>query len=180
METEHEAPAKPKLTAFARDARRERIFQRLRHGWAYESIAAAERLSEKHVRKIVGKSLRRRQIDEATDHALLQLTRLAPAMQLAAEAVSEGDVRAIPQLLKVLDRYDRYLPAARASQVYDDDIREKLLKKINRMAEAAHEETFKDEQAARLREAWADSSLAEDEPDSCPTEFSSANFGLRD
>lgn len=169
---------RPRLTAFGRDSRRERIFERLRQGWSYETIAAFERVSEKHIRKIVGKTLRKREIDEQTDHALLQLTRLEPAMQLAAEAIANGDVKAIWPLLRVLDRYDRYQPAARASQEYDDGIRQKLLDRLNRLATAASEESARKAQAARLKEAWAESSLAEDDPASDPSDFFPADLGV--
>jgi hypothetical protein len=56
-------------------------------------------------------------------------------MQLAAEAVAAGDIRAITPYLKVLDRLDRYQTVAGAHQVYDDEARKKLMDKINRMAE---------------------------------------------
>jgi len=169
---------KPRLTAFGRNSRRERIFDRLRQGWSYETIGAAERLSEKHVRKIVGKCLRKREVDETTENALLQLIRLQPAMQLTAEAVANGDLKAVAPLLRVLDRYDRYQPAARASQVYDDEMRQKLLAKLNRMAAAAREESLRKRQVERLKEAWADSSLAEDEPASRPEDFFPRELGV--
>ena len=110
---------RPRLTAFGRAARTDRIFERLRQGWSYEAVASAERLSEKRVRKIVSDALGKRDIDGQADHALLQMTRLAPAMQVAAEAVAKGDVKAIPQLLRVLDRFDRYTPSVRAGRQFD-------------------------------------------------------------
>jgi len=164
MDMHDPTPTRPRLTVFGRQTRRERIFERLREGWAYETIAAVERLSERQVRRIVGKRLRKREIDEKTDHALLQLTRLAPAMQLAAEAVAKGDLKAVAPLLKILDCYDRYQLAARAAQVYDANMREKLLAKINRMAAALQEEEDRKSEAARLKEAWAESSPAGDGP----------------
>jgi len=51
---------RPRLTAFGRAARTDRIFERLRQGWSYEAIASAERLSEKRVRKIVSDALGKR------------------------------------------------------------------------------------------------------------------------
>jgi hypothetical protein len=79
--------------------------------------------------------LQKRGVDSGTDHAKLQLDRLAPVMQLAAEAVAAGDVTAITPYLKVLDRLDRYQAVAGANQVYDDEARKKLMDKINRAAE---------------------------------------------
>jgi hypothetical protein len=63
------------------------------------------------------------------------LDRLAPALQVAAEAVAAGDVTAIAAYLKVIDRLDRYQAVAGAHQVYDDEARKKLMDKINRLAE---------------------------------------------
>ena len=55
-------------------------------------------------------------------------------MQLAAEAVAAGDIRAITPYLKVLDRLDRYQTVAVAHQGYDEEDRRKLMEKINRVA----------------------------------------------
>jgi hypothetical protein len=38
----------------------------------------------------------------------MQFARLEPALRLAARGVAEGDVKAIPLLLKLVDRLDRY------------------------------------------------------------------------
>ena len=123
-----------RLTAHGRVLRRGRIFARLREGWAYDEIAAHERLTAERVRQIVRQALARRIIDEEAEHAKLQLERILPAMRLAGEAIAEGDVTAIAPLMKVLDRLDRYQRAAKAVQVYDDEARKKLMDKINRVA----------------------------------------------
>jgi hypothetical protein len=115
--------------------RRRRIFARLREGFTYEEIAAEEGLSPSRVRKIVSKELRQRAADDGTEHAKLQLERLMPAVQLAAEAIAAGDVTAIAPYLKTLDRLDRYQVTASANQAYDDEARRKLIDKVNRMAE---------------------------------------------
>jgi hypothetical protein len=60
--------------------------------------------------------------------------RLAPAVQLGAEAIAAGDVSAITPYLEALERLDRYQTVASANQVYDDEARKKLLDKINRIA----------------------------------------------
>ena len=112
-----------RLTAHGRVLRRGRIFARLREGWAYDEIAAQERLTAERVRQIVRKALEKRIIDEGAEHAKLQLARLQPAMRLAGEAIAEGDVTAIAPLMKVLDRLDRYQRVAKAVQVYDDEAR---------------------------------------------------------
>jgi hypothetical protein len=62
------------------------------------------------------------------------LDRLAPAVQLGAEAIAAGDISAINPYLKALDRLDRYQSVAGAHQVYDDEARQKLIDKLNRAA----------------------------------------------
>ena len=115
--------------------RRRRIFARLREGFTYEEIANEERVTITRIRQIVSKELEQRAVDSGAEHAKLQLDRLAPVMQLAAEAIAAGDISAISPYLKALDRLDRYQTAASANQVYDDEARKKLLDKINRLAE---------------------------------------------
>src|SRR6202142_2518963 len=128
------APLRRHLGALGKMQRRKRIFARLKEGASYEEIAAEERVSRERVRQIVSEVLQKRSVDSGADHAKLQLDRLLPAMQLAAEAVAAGDIRAITPYLKVLDRLDRYQTVASANQAYDDDARKKLMDKINRMA----------------------------------------------
>ena len=115
--------------------RRKRIFARLRDGASYDEIAAEEHLSATRIRQIVSEVLQKRAIDSGADHAKLQLDRLAPALQLAAEAIAAGDISAITPYLKALDRLDRYQTVASANQVYDDEARKKLMDKVNRLAE---------------------------------------------
>ena len=115
-------------------SRRKRIFARLREGASYEEIAGEESVSRERIRQIVSEVLQKKAVDSGADHAKLQLDRLTPLMQLAAEAVAAGDIRAITPYLKVLDRLDRYQTVAVGHQVYDDEARKKLMDKINRMA----------------------------------------------
>jgi hypothetical protein len=115
--------------------RRRRIFARLREGLAYDEIAAEEGVTATRIRQIVSEVLQKRAVDSGADHAKLQLDRLAPAVQLAAEAIAAGDISAITPYLKALDRLDRYQSVAGAHQVYDDEARKKLLDKINRIAD---------------------------------------------
>ena len=115
--------------------RRQRIFARLREGLGYDEIAAEEGVSLRRIRQIVSEALQKRAVDSGAEHAKLQLDRLAPAVQLGAEAIAAGDVSAITPYLKALDRLDRYQSVAVANQAYDEDAREKLLQKINRIAE---------------------------------------------
>jgi uncharacterized protein YdbL (DUF1318 family) len=114
--------------------RRRRIFAQLREGFTYDEIAAEEGVSTSRIRQIVSQELQQRAVDSGAEHAKLQLDRLAPAIQLAAEGIAAGDISAIMPYLKALDRLDRYQVIASANQVYDDEARKKLMDKINRVA----------------------------------------------
>ena len=123
-----------RLDARGRVLRRGRIFARLREGYAYDEIAREEQLTPERVRQIVREALARRFVDDETDHAKLQLARLAQAMQIASMPVADGDLKAIPAFIKVIDRLDRYQRAAKVSEVYDEEARTRLMDKINRVA----------------------------------------------
>ncbi len=112
----------------------ERIFARLRGGWAYEDIAREEQVTIRRVRQIVSEALKRRTVDGGSDHAMLQLARNEQALRLAAEAVAQGEIGAIAPYLKVLAQLDRHQGPASAKQAYDDKARERLFAKINRVA----------------------------------------------
>jgi hypothetical protein len=128
------APVRRHLGALGKMRRRKRIFARLREGVSYEEIAGEECVSRERIRQIVSEVLQKRSVDSGADHSKLQLDRLLPAMQLAAEGIARGDVSAITPYLKVIDRLDRYQAVAGAEQVYDDEARKKLMDRINRMA----------------------------------------------
>ena len=133
---EDKAPARRRrLGAHGMMFRRRRIFARLREGFTYDEIAADEGVSTSRVRQIVSQELQQRAVDTGAEHAKLQLDRLAPAIQLAAEGMAAGDISAIMPYLKALDRLDRYQTVASANQVYDDEARKKLMDKVNRIAE---------------------------------------------
>jgi hypothetical protein len=126
-------PARPRLNPYTRALRRERIFSRRRLGWPYAEIAREERLSEQRVRQIVIEALDRQGADLPADHALLQLVRLESAHAMAAEAVAAGDLRAITPYLNVLERIDRYQNGRATKNVDDNEAREGLLAKMNRI-----------------------------------------------
>jgi predicted transcriptional regulator len=133
---EDKAPARRRrLGAHGMMFRRRRIFARLREGWTYEEIANGEGVTITRIRQIVSKELEQRAVDSGAEHAKLQLERLVPAIQLAAEAIAAGDVSAITPYLKALDRLDRYQTVASAEQVYDDEARKKLMDRVNSIAE---------------------------------------------
>ena len=133
---EDKAPVRRRrLGAHGMMFRRRRIFAGLREGFTYDEIAADEGVSPSRIRQIVSKELQQRGVDSGAEHAKLQLDRLAPAIQLAAESIAGGDISAITPYLKALDRLDRYQVVASANQAYDDEARKKLMDKINRLAE---------------------------------------------
>jgi hypothetical protein len=134
MDQETALTSRRRLGAHGKMARRRRIFAGLREGLSYDEIAAEEGVTATRIRQIVSEVLQKRAVDSGADHAKLQLDRLAPALQLAAEAIAAGDISAITPYLKALDRLDRYQTVASANQAYDDEARKKLMDKINRMA----------------------------------------------
>ena len=91
------APApKKRLTEFGRRARQKRIFARLREGWAYDEIAREERLTAARVRQIVSEVLQKREVDDSSAHALLQLSCLAPRLRTAPASLRNPRGRGTP------------------------------------------------------------------------------------
>jgi hypothetical protein len=125
---------KRRLNPHGKALRRERIFERIRGGWAYDAIASEEGVTPRRIRQIVSEALKHRLIDDGPDHAMLQLARLDEALRLSAMAVADGDISAISPYLKVLERLDRYRVGAKPKQVYDKAARERLFAKLNRVA----------------------------------------------
>jgi hypothetical protein len=122
-------------TAREREQRRIRILAMVQAGFSYEAIARDENLSRERVRQIVAQSLREPDGGTRLDHARVQLARLEPALRLAARGVADGELRAIDRLLRVLDRLDKYGAVAEAPEPYEESARERLLTKLNQMAE---------------------------------------------
>ena len=124
-----------RLNVLGKAERRKRIFARLREGWAYEEIAGEERLSAERIRQIVAEVLDKRVIDRGVDHAHLQLERLMPAMRIVGEAIGRGELKAVAPLIKVIDRLDKHQQTVVAKYTYGPEERERLLDKINRLAD---------------------------------------------
>ncbi len=97
---------RPALSPAARALRLQRIFARLQEGASYKDIAAEEGLSRERLRQIVRAATARGKV--SPDHKKMQFARLEPALRLAARGVAEGDTKAIPLLIKLVDRLDRY------------------------------------------------------------------------
>ncbi len=161
------SPLKPRRTARERLVRRQRIMDRLCEGRSYEEIAEAEGLSRERIRQIVVEALSRQEVEALRDHAHMQTLRLAPALRLAAKGVAEGDRRAIADLVRVLDRLDKYQAVGGSSAAtYDKGARERLLTKLNTMAERmkAHREREAARQGAEQDEAEPDEAAAAEQP----------------
>ena len=118
-----------------RDLRRLRILAQVQAGLSYAAIAREEGLSRERVRQIVAQALGEEAAGTKLDHARVQIARLEPALRLAARAVADGDLGGIDRLLRVLDRLDKYSAVEDAGGAYDENARERLLTKLNTMAE---------------------------------------------
>jgi hypothetical protein len=125
----------PNRPARDRDLRRLRILSQVQAGFSYAAIGRDEGLSRERVRQIVSQALGEEAAETKLDHARVQIARLEPALRLAARAVADGDLAAIDRLLRVLDRLDKYSAVEGASGGYDENARERLLVKLNTMAE---------------------------------------------
>ncbi|MBV8472786.1 MAG: helix-turn-helix domain-containing protein [Hyphomicrobiales bacterium] len=118
-----------------RDLRRLRIVADVQAGWSYAAIGRREGISRERVRQIVAQALGEEGAGTKLDHARVQMARLEPALRLAAQAVADGDLAGIDRLIRVLDRLDKYSAVEDAGGAYDENARERLLTKLNTMAE---------------------------------------------
>ena len=90
---------RPALSPAARALRLQRIFARLQEGAGYQDIAAEEGLSRERLRQIV----------RACDGARNGNARSPEnAVRAARAGAASGDAKAIPLLIKLIDRLDRY------------------------------------------------------------------------
>ena len=80
----------------------------MQDGAAYAEIAAEEGVSRERLRGIIRAATTRGRQDDQPDHSRMQIARLTPALRLAAAGVAEGDTEAIPLMLQIMDRLDRY------------------------------------------------------------------------
>ena len=127
---------RPYGSAATREVRRIRILAGIRDGSGFDEIARRERITRERVRQIVGETLRRDDVSK-DEHWRVQSARLEPALRLALDAVGEGRVEAIDRLIRVLAAQDKY----RAQAPYADgheDVRQRLIDKINRAARDWH------------------------------------------
>ena len=174
-------PAPITSRAAARDLRRLRILASLQAGLSYAAIGRAEGLSRERVRQIVAKALDEAKSETKLDHARVQIARLEPALRLAASAVAEGDLSAIDRLLRVLDRLDRYSAVEGAAASEDAGGRQRLLSRLNRMAERmlADRQSGLADADGRPRPADGETALdAVDDADSVDDSAATSSAGL--
>jgi hypothetical protein len=84
------------------------IFLRLRAGVPVPDIARAHHCSERTVRRIVARTLARRERDATGGYAQLQIERLNDALMVATYQMVNGDMKALDRVLKVMQTQDRY------------------------------------------------------------------------
>ena len=128
-------PSADRRPAKDREYRRLRILAMVQAGWSYAAIGREEAISRERVRQIVAQALEAGAGESKLVHARVQIARLEPALRLAAQTVADGDLAAIDRLLRVLDRLDRYAAIDVADTASHAGAREKLLAKLDRMAE---------------------------------------------
>ena len=94
---------RPRTTKFTRHARTRRMLDRLGEGRAYAEVAREEGLTERRVRQIVAKHLKRREAADEGTHANVQIDRLGFAIKVAGEALAQGDLRAVAPFIKAIE-----------------------------------------------------------------------------
>jgi hypothetical protein len=107
------------------------------NGQSLTEIASSEALTLKRAEKLLRDELRKRWIAPAQDYARLQIARLEAIATQLKEKSKNGDLPTIDRLLKVLDRLDRYhgfTKLAALSPSSREDVREKLIRKLEQGA----------------------------------------------
>ena len=131
-----DAPVRARTNARARQCAK--IVAAAAAGLSVEAIAESERLTRKRVETLLREELRRRWVAPSADHARLQLVRLQAMAAILTPLAEAGDLAAVDRLLKILDRLDRYHGFSKVAPVIDpphEGGRERLLAKLNMMAE---------------------------------------------
>jgi len=157
-------PSPRRASARERDNRRIRILAMVQDGCSNAEIARQEGLSRERVRQIVAEAVDTGGAAKLV-HARVQVARLEPALRLAARSVAGGDLGAIDRLLRVLDRLDKYAAIDIEDTAETAGARERLLRKLNTMAErmiAARK--AKEAAAAAAGDASSDPEAALDAP----------------
>ena len=96
----------------ARRKRRATMLELVAYGFSYEKLAARYKVSLATVRREVDRALAARRTEPHETYVKMQLTRLDKALQIVNLKLEEGDMRALPALVALLQAYDRYHGAA--------------------------------------------------------------------
>ncbi len=90
-------------------ARRDlRLVEQLAAGVTIEEIAANQGISLKWAKERKAAALARRAIDPPHEFMQLQIRRLSEAMLVAYSSMSDGNVKAIDQVIRIVRELDRY------------------------------------------------------------------------
>ncbi len=128
------APQAEGVRKRARVSRGPAVLAALINGVALDEIAKTEELTLKRVEKMLRDELRKRWIAPAQDYARLQIARLEAIASPLKDKAKSGDLPTIDRLLKVMDRLDRYhgfTKLAALSSVSREDVRPKLVAKLD-------------------------------------------------
>ena len=106
--TPHSTPIRRRAARRGHADRDAVIFLRLRAGVAISDIARAVHCSERTVRRVVARTLARRERDATGGYAQLQIERLNDALMVATMQMAAGDLKALDRVLKVMESQDRY------------------------------------------------------------------------
>ena len=101
-------PKRPRATKRELAQRDLRLIENLAAGVTIEEIAASEGISCKWARERKAAILAERTIDPPHEFIQLQIRRLNEAMLIAYSAMSNGNVKAVDQVIKVVRELDRY------------------------------------------------------------------------
>ncbi len=107
------------------------------NGASLTQIATSEDMPPKRVEKLLRDELRKRWIAPVQDYARLQIARLESIATQLKEKSKNGDLPTIDRLLKVMDRLDRYhgfTKLAALGAASREDVREKLIVKLEQGA----------------------------------------------
>lgn len=103
-----ERPTRRRATKRELAQRDVKLFERLAAGVTIEEIAANEGISLQYARRRKAAVLARRAIDPPREFIQLQIRRLSEAMLVAYSAMSNGNVKAVDQVIRVVRELDRY------------------------------------------------------------------------